>query len=432
MIAIDTVVICVDMKSFYSSCECVRLNLDPIKTKLAVVSNINRTSSVILAASPSLKEEYGIKTGHRYYDILKCNDQSILIVPPNMSYYLEMSRRISKIFETFVPPEAIHPYSIDESWLTLNGTGHIWGSPFETSRKIINRIYQETGLPSNVGIGNNKFLSKAALDLYGKQLGVFELNERNIKTHLHPQPLINMWGIGDKLNMRLNKLNLFTVGDLANANEEILLNHFGVIGIKLKGYANGIDESSNIIHPDHKKISSFNWSTNDIYHHTKSINKSVTLLTDYNETEDILLVIKDLIFYLTKRLRQNNTIAKTITVSARYSYKVHINPFSKQYTLNNYTDSANMFFETAKNIFYSKHYPGKPIRYLSITLSKLTPLSNDMLAVYSIKEKNIRNLQLTLDEINEKYGECTIYYGFFTKKRSVSRGLYSKLGGHDS
>lgn len=118
-------ILCVDMRSFYASCSAVMLGLDPLECYLAVVGDKERQGSVVLAASPKLKKEFGIKTGSRRFEIP--DDPRIIIVNPKMGTYMRISVEITRVFHRYVPKEAIHVYSVDESFIQVDGTDKLWG-----------------------------------------------------------------------------------------------------------------------------------------------------------------------------------------------------------------------------------------------------------------------------------------------------------------
>jgi DNA polymerase V len=103
-------ILCIDMKSFYASCSAVEMGLDPLTCYLAVVGDVERQGSVVLAASPALKKEFGIRTGSRLFEIP--NDKRIHIVNAKMSSYLRQSMEITRLFHRYVPSECIHTYSV--------------------------------------------------------------------------------------------------------------------------------------------------------------------------------------------------------------------------------------------------------------------------------------------------------------------------------
>ncbi|RAK14024.1 IMS family protein with HHH motif [Anoxybacillus vitaminiphilus] len=228
-------ILCIDMKSFYASCECVDHGLDPLKDYVVVVADKNRSGSVVLAASPKMKSEYGIKTGSRLYQVP--SDRRIHIFNARMKRYLEVSVQITELFLSFVPFEAILTYSVDESWLTLDGTQKLHGTPKEAANKIRHAIWEKFGLPSCIGIGPNRFISKVVLDVYAKKQGIAECTYQEVPEKLWAVPLREIWGIGEKMEQHLNNMGMYTLGDVANSSLERLRKRFGVIGEQLYYHA---------------------------------------------------------------------------------------------------------------------------------------------------------------------------------------------------
>src|SRR5690625_1969680 len=99
-------ILCVDMKSFYASCAAIAHGLDPLTAYLAVVADTNRSGGVVLAASPALKRDFGIRTGNRLFEIP--NDPNIVLISAQMNLYLQISVEITRLFNKYVPKEAIH------------------------------------------------------------------------------------------------------------------------------------------------------------------------------------------------------------------------------------------------------------------------------------------------------------------------------------
>src|SRR5699024_3065173 len=205
-------ILCIDMKSFYASCAALVKGLDPLQSKLAVVADLNRPGSVVLAATPLLKKKYGIKTGNRLFEIPKTED--IMVVSAEMTTYLKVSTEITRLFNKYVPRESIHTYSVDESFLKIDGTSHLWGSIDQTAHLIKKELEESFRLASSIGIGPNMLMAKLCLDLEAKQTGLSEWTYENVPKKLWPvQPLSKMWGIGSKLENRLERMGITTVGD---------------------------------------------------------------------------------------------------------------------------------------------------------------------------------------------------------------------------
>lgn len=163
----DRSILCVDMKSFYASIIAVHEGLDPLTCHLAVVGNTDRTGSVVLAASPAMKRDFKIKTGSRLFEIP--DDPRISIHNPKMGLFVRVSTEITKLFFRYVPPSAVHTYSVDESFLDVSGLEKVWGTPEEIADQIQRDILLDFGLPSTIGIGPNMLMAKLCLDLAAKK-----------------------------------------------------------------------------------------------------------------------------------------------------------------------------------------------------------------------------------------------------------------------
>ncbi|HWI48210.1 MAG TPA: UV damage repair protein UvrX, partial [Rummeliibacillus sp.] len=203
---------CVDMRCFYASCMATWAHLDVLKEAIAVVGNFQQKGSIVLAASPIMKQRFQVKTGTRLYEIPKHPD--IHLFEPKMEYFVRMSVEITKLLNSYVPKEAIHVYSIDESFVDLTGTEKLWGNPEDTARKIQDELYRQFEIPSTVGMGPNMLLAKLALDLDAKKTGFAKWDYEDVEKKLWPvTPLSKMWGIGHRTERTLNNMGIFSVGD---------------------------------------------------------------------------------------------------------------------------------------------------------------------------------------------------------------------------
>ena len=197
-------ILCVDMKSFYSSCSAVMLGLNPMTCYLAVVGNKDRQGSVVLAASPALKRDFNINTGSRLFEIP--SDPRIHIVNPSMSSYLKTSAELTQLFNRYVPFSDMHIYSVDECFLDVTGVRRLWGDPETIAFNIQESIKKEFSLPSTVGIGPNMLMAKLCLDLEAKtsKTGIAKWTYDDVQKKLWPiYPLSKMWGIGPSVEKKL-------------------------------------------------------------------------------------------------------------------------------------------------------------------------------------------------------------------------------------
>lgn len=252
-----------------------------------------------------MKKDFKIKTGSRLFEIP--DDPRIVIVDPSMSVFIRVSTEITKLFYRYVPPSAVHVYSIDESFLDCTGMEKIEGTAEDIARKIQVDLFYDFGLPCTIGIGPNMLLSKLCLDLAAKksQTGIAEWTYEDVPSKLWPlSPLSEMWGIGSRVEKTLHSMGIFSVGQLARYDLGLLEKKFGIMGNQLYHHAWGIDLSE-VGAP--------------IFKGQVSLGKSQVLLRDYKDRKGIEAVILEICEEVCKRARTNNQAARTISFGLGYS-----------------------------------------------------------------------------------------------------------------
>ena len=240
----EKVIAVIDMRAFYSYVECVDRGLDPYKTPLVVADKDRGTNTIILSVTPYLKS-IGVPSRLRIKELPKRDDYIYAI--PRMERYLERSSFVMSIILDYISQEDLHIYSIDECFLNLGPYLHMYNmTAKQLVAKIKDDIYKQTKLECTCGISENMFLAKIALDHFAKKSkdGIATLKKEDIEEKLwNIKPLSKVWGIGARLEARLNYFGMYTLGDVARANREFMRMHFGVIGDDLVDHANGIDNS---------------------------------------------------------------------------------------------------------------------------------------------------------------------------------------------
>ena len=415
-------IIAIDLKSFFASCECVERGLDPFTTPL-IVCNPERNGSITLAVTPFLKQ-FGVPGRCRVYDLKKYNiPKSVKIIkaPPRMSLYIQKSKEVLSIYLEFVAKEDMHVYSIDEVFLDVTNYLKMYNmSTEELARTIIKRIKDKTGLTTTAGIGPNLLLAKIAMDIEAKHnpsnMAIWTYDD--VKNKLWKiTPLSKMWGIGPRMEKRLNKLGLYKVGDIANYDKNILKEKFGILGEELWNHTNGIDLS---------KISDFNGQIRD-----KSISHSQILFKDYND-ENIEIIIREMIEVLTKRLRETHKQASLVGFGIGYSKAIG-GGFYHMQKLETSTTNEKIFFEVCQNLF-DKYYENLPIRKVSVSLGRLTDDNGIQLNLFEKYEefKMNKNESAAIDEIKRKYGNNSILKASSLLKDSTIKERNRKIGGHNA
>lgn len=263
--------IAIDLKSFYASVECQERGLDPLTTNLVVADSSRTEKTVCLAVTPSLKQ-YGISgrarlyevvqkvqqvneerkfkapnhtfTGSSYDDIaLKKNpdlELTYIVAPPRMAYYMKYSTNIYNVYLKWFSPEDIYVYSIDEVFIDVTHYLQTYKMRArELITKVIQDVYETTGITATGGMGTNPYLCKIAMDIVAKHakpnengVRIAGLDEMTYRKKLwEHRPLTDFWRVGKGYATKLEKNNIFTMGDIARTsltNEKLLYKLFGV------------------------------------------------------------------------------------------------------------------------------------------------------------------------------------------------------------
>jgi DNA polymerase V len=406
-------ILCVDMKSFYASCSAVMEGLDPLNCYLAVAGNLNRPGSVILAASPRLKKEFGIKTGSRLFEIPK--DPRIQVVEPKMATYLRIATEISRVFNRYVPKEAIHTYSVDESFIKIDEAVHLWGDAFTIAQKIKDDIEREFQLPSAAGIGPNMLMAKLCLDLEAKKKGIAEWTFADVPTKLWKvSPLSEMWGIGRRVEKTLNGMGIFTVGQLARFDLEKLEKRFGIMGNQLYYHAWGVD-LSDLGAP--------------IIEGQISFGKSQILLRDYKDKEEIQQVIVEMCEEVARRARTHRKAGRTISLGIGYSHEEFGGGFHRAKTIEQPTNVTMEIYRVCLDLFH-QHYNGKTVRNISITLGNIVDDTELQLSLFDLGAEKKRELGYVVDRIRNRFGSGALLRAVSYTSAGTARERAKLVGGH--
>jgi DNA polymerase V len=406
-------ILCIDMKSFFASCSAVMLGLDPLTCYLVVVGDTERQGSIVLAASPKMKKEFGIKTGSRLFEVPK--DPRIHVVNPKMGTYVRISTEITRLFHRYVPKEAIHTYSIDESFLKVDGAEKLWGDAMTIATKIQNDIQTEYGLTCAIGIGPNMLLSKLCLDLEAKKKGIAEWTFEDVEKKLWPlSPLSKMWGIGSRMERNLNRMGIFTVGQLANYPLELLEKKFGIMGNQLYHHAHGID-LSDIGAP--------------IMQGQISFGKGQILLRDYPDPNEVKHVILEMCEEVGRRARQHKKAGRTISLGIGYSKDEFGGGFHRSRTIDEPTNITLDLYKVCLELF-EENYQGKTVRRIDIALSNVVEDSEMQLNLFYSNKPKQRKLGYTMDAIRAKYGSTAILRAVSYTNAGTARHRSRLVGGH--
>lgn len=374
------VIMCVDMDAFFASVEQKtnpRLKGKPI----AVIGSGART--VITTASYEARE-FDIKTGMNVYEAKKLCPHLIIVVGNNEKYTY-VGRELADIYSRFTPDFEI--YSIDEAFLDITTTSHLFGGPETVGREIKRIVKEEFGINCTVGIGPNILIAKLASDM-SKPDGLRWIRPEEVENIISNLPVKGLWGIGSKISMRLESFGIRTCGELGRAPVSFLRNKFGIAGESLKVMGMGRCRRPVIVKEPEPK----------------SIGHSMTLARDIWGRKDIESYILKLSEMVGRRARKHGFTGRKLSLTIRYS---SFETFTRQTTLPENTYHTNEIYRYALSILNSIRLKHK-VRLLGVCLSELMVETKQM-CLFGDRAKEKTLLQ-AMDTINDRFGDFTLVW----------------------
>ena len=344
--------------------------------------------SIILAKSGPAKK-YGIQTGEPLFQALeKC--PGLKVVQPDYALYVEASRHFVDMLRQFSP--VVQQYSIDEAWVDMTGTERLWGSPRLAAEKMRQRINDELGFTVNIGISSNKLLAKMAGD-FEKPNKVHTLFPEEMESKFWPLPVRDLFLVGAATERKLKLLGIYTIGDLAKADINILKKRLGKHGETIWHFANGRNAEAVVPVPAENK----------------GYGNSVTTPRDVVTKENAYQVLLSLCETVAMRMRKDEQCGRCVTVHLRTNAFQH---FSHQRSLHGATNITTEIFEAACAVFDEAWDGVTPLRQLGVQMTRLSkePYQQyDLFSGMSPKqyERKLR-LDETVDALRDKFGEDII------------------------
>ena len=416
----NKIYLCIDLKSFYASVECVERGLDPFKINLVVADPTRGGGAITLAATPAIKQ-LGVPSRGRIYEIQK--DIEYITATPRMTLYMKYSAKIYSIFLKFISSEDIHVYSIDESFLDITSYLSLYKmNAKQLAKTIIDEIYNITGITATVGIGTNLFLAKVALDITAKHAKDFMgyLDEDLFKQLIwHHTPITDVWMVGPGTANRLAALGIKDLYGVAHYDEKILYKIFGVNAEYL------IDHSWGKEPTEISDIKAYKPSSN-------SISNSQILFEDYNY-KDAYLIMKEMVETNVLQLTEKHLVSNHISLFIGYSKNI-IKPTRGSRKITNTTNSYHILLEEFKLLYKKVVNPNYPIRQIAISFGNVIDEiyeQYDLFADYDDIEKEKR-VQKALVDIRSKYGKNAVLKGMNFYDKATQRKRNGLVGGHNA
>lgn len=412
--------LCIDLKTFYASVECVERKLDPFSTNLVVADETRGKGTICLAVSPKMKM-LGVKNRCRLYEIPP--NIKYIIAKPRMKKYIEYSANIYAIYLKYLSKDDIYVYSIDEAFLDVTNYLKFYKmDEIELAKTILKDIYNTYGLTATVGIGTNLYLAKVALDIMSKHTptNIGYLDEELYKRKLwHHKPLTDFWQIGRGIEARLNKKRIYDMYDIAHTNPKILYKEFGVNAEFLIDHSWG-RETCTI-----KDIK--NYKTKNT-----SISNSQVLFEDYS-FENARLVLKEMVELNSIKLVEKNLITDTISLYIGYSKNI-INSTGGSMKLANYTNTYSDLMAYFLKLYDSTTNKTVPIRRIGVSFNRLVSDEAQQLSLFENQEKitKERKIELAISNIKQKLGKNAIVRGMDLENGATTILRNKLIGGHNA
>jgi len=338
----------------------------------------------VVAAASYEAREYGCHSAMPS-SIAKRLCPHAIFVKGSHSTYSQVSKQVFEILERFSP--AIQPISVDEAFLDVTGSTHLFGSPTQIAIEIRRLVQEELNLTCSVGIAPNKFLAKLASDM-NKPDGYTVITHDTIEKILDPLPVEVLIGVGPAAKSKLDRLGVRTVAQLKALPAETVQAWLGDFGEKLRRLSCGIDDRPVRIDRGAKSISHEHTFESDL----ESIDELHALLS--RQSQDVAT-----------RLRKHNRYAKTISIKVRFG---DFETVTRSTTLNSQTNETKMIQESARALFDQWATNFRPVRLIGVALSQLTESAAEAgLFDTQHNEKN-QAVDRATDAIINKFGKGTL------------------------
>ena len=375
--------------------DCSALDLRTIPS--AVGGDAKSRHGVVLAKSTPAKR-FGIVTGEPLVSAYKKCPQ-LVVVPSRFDFYIQCSRAMMDLLSEYTPDH--EKFSIDETFLDMTETIHLFGSPLDTATQIRNRISRELGFTVNIGIAPNKLLAKMASD-FEKPDKCHTLYFHEIPEKLWPLPVRDLFFVGSSAEKRMASLGIHTIGQLAACDPRFLKPHFGEkYAVLIHQYANGIDDSP----------------VGEREPVNKGYGNSLTLSRDVSDLETARQVLLSLCETVGARLRADHVLCSCVCVELKtWDFRTQ----SHQASLLSPTDSTSQLYEKACQLL-EEFWDFTPLRLMGVRTTKIAEDGVSQLNFFdTAQDQKKRDFEKAIDQIRTRFGVDSIKRASFLSSNAIA------------
>lgn len=417
----NKIYLCIDLKSFYASVECVERGWDPLTVRLVVADPERSEKTICLAVSPALKQ-MGVPNRCRVFQIPK--EIPYKMAPPRMQLYIDYAAEIYGVYLKYIAKEDIQVYSIDEAFLDVTDYLHLYQmTAVELGRKIMQDILDTTGIPAACGVGTNLYLAKVALDIMAKHETdrIAYLDEVRYREKLWKhKPLTDFWRVGRGTVERLSNMGICTMEEIAHARESLLYKSFGIDAELLIDHAWGREP---VTIADIKAYRPKN----------TSFSSGQVLPRDY-EYEEGVLVVKEMADLLCLDLVDQGLVTSHISLVIGYSNQKCFEPAKGSTTLRSATSSNRRLLSYVEQLYRRIVRPGAYIRRITLTYTGVMAEDYQQFDLFSDPEETEKDVkaQRAAISIKQRYGKNAILKGMNLEESATTIERNGQIGGHKS
>lgn len=417
----NKIYLCIDLKSFYASVECVERGWDPLTARLVVADPERSEKTICLAVSPALKQ-MGVPNRCRVFQIPK--EIPYKMAPPRMQLYIDYAAEIYGVYLKYIAKEDIQVYSIDEAFLDVTDYLHLYQmTAVELGRKIMQDILDTTKIPAACGVGTNLYLAKVALDIMAKHETdrIAYLDEARYREKLWKhKPLTDFWRVGRGTVERLSNMGICTMEEIAHARESLLYKAFGIDAELLIDHAWGREP---VTIADIKAYRPKN----------TSFSSGQVLPRDY-EYEEGALVVKEMADLLCLDLVDQCLVTSHISLAIGYSNQKCFEPAKGSTTLRSATSSNRRLLSYVEQLYRRIVRPGAYIRRITLTYTGVMTEDYQQFDLFSNPEETEKDVkaQRAAISIKQRYGRNAILKGMNLEESATTIERNGQIGGHKS
>lgn len=413
--------VCIDLKSFYASVECVDRGLDPLTTKLVVADPDRTEKTICLAVTPAMKA-LGVKSRCRVFEIPP--DITYIMATPRMQHYIDVSSDIYSIYLRYISAEDIHVYSIDEVFMDVTNYLELYKmSARELAQTLMDAVMKETGITATAGVGTNLYLAKIAMDIVAKRVSdhIGMLDEESYRAQLWDHlPLTDFWRIGPGISKRLSQSGIQTMREVAHAEPDLLYHLFGIDAELIYDHAWG-RESATIA-----DIKAFKPKNNSI--------SSGQVLSAAADNEVARLLVREMVDLMCLDLVDKGVITDSITLFLMYSSSLNEAPSHGTATLLTPTSSETVIAEAVDKLFTKIKKPGCDVKRFGLSFNNLQDEGMCQLDLFTDPFERERELKMqkAMLSIKKKYGRNAVLKGMDLQQGAKTIERNAQIGGHRS